>query len=371
MIQQMTRLQLASRHAIMKLLLNATVAADQFDEDQRTVLEKLILSGEGFSSWDDKMLRLLLEHGADVHRVLPHRDGWSMLHLCAKMQKPSAICLLMAYGADPWTQVQKTGLTPLHILASTSPLSDDHCTAAATLLRIPGKSRSRVARRRTPSSLWKSAKSKIFAARMLGGSSWGTAAPEEVEEDGVNLRDHQGCTALHHAVRAGNHMIVQLLLESSPIDILLKDNTGRRALELAEACLADSEQRLADETAKVNYRDPTSFVGTWSWKHVVLWMLSLDFGHYTNCYARAFGTAGVDGQDLIEMDELTLQTDFRFCLDVHSRKVMRLLNELCRDDEAAKEALETALKMTVERCLYLEFRGDEERVQRMLERLMT
>ena len=47
-------------------------------------------------------------------------------------------------------------------------------------------------------------------------------------------------------------------------------------------------------------------------------------------------------------------------------QVMRHLNQLCRDDAAAKEALQLAIELGVQDCLMLEFDGDESQVNEVL-----
>ena len=135
----------------------------------------------------------------------------------------------------------------------------------------------------------------------------------------VNLVDCNGNTALHDAVVQGNNELVLLLLDAGA-DVTAENTSGQRPSQLAMDELTRAEHELAEQTAVVNKRDPNCLVGSWSTDSVVMWMQGLQMGSFCDIYSRAFATSGIDGQDLVYMDDQTLLRDFQMAT-YHRNKV--------------------------------------------------
>jgi hypothetical protein len=303
---------------------------------QCTVLEKILVAPH--VDEQEAVLKTLLQLGANPTRCTA--DGSkSMIHLSALAVWPAAAALLMAYGADPVLQMATSGATPLHLLARIGAIDQNHTLTAATLLRLEGVGLKRLVRRK-PSAVKCSTAGEVRY---------------------VDVTDCDGNTVLHDAVVAGNTELVKLLLDAGA-NIAAQNKCGLRPAQLAQQMLQQAEEKLIFETSQLNKRDPSCLVGSWSNQEVVLWMQVLQLGSFCDIYSRLFATAGIDGQDLIYMDDQMLLQDFQMST-VHRNKVsemlaqcvakrqivqvMRHLNKLCASDEMAKQALEQALERAV------------------------
>ena len=75
----------------------------------------LLMAVEGQKFEDGSVLRLLLEHGADVN--VPNNTGWTPLHRASCNGAPEVVRLLLEHGADI-NVPNKDGWTPLHLASS-------------------------------------------------------------------------------------------------------------------------------------------------------------------------------------------------------------------------------------------------------------
>lgn len=128
-------------------------------------------------------------------------DDWTQLHVAAGMVSEAAVRKLLELGADPMAKDASQQRIPLHIIAESKAFNRgilatlNHPTAAVTSLLIPV----------APSG-----------------------APPQAA--GVNSRDVQGNTALHHAALACNLSSIRTLCVRGAITTLT-NNLGRTALQ--------------------------------------------------------------------------------------------------------------------------------------------
>ena len=160
-----------------------------------------------------KVLRTLLEHGANPHR----RDdqGFTALHMACQCGHYQAVRLLIQHGA-PLDAQDVIGWTPLH-----SAIYKDRFRAAASLLRAGADPNLTDTQGMTPLHLGSNLHDDVNMTRSLISHGADVAA-----------RDAQGRSPLHYAARQGLTRIVHALLKHGA-KVHALDRDGRTALHYA------------------------------------------------------------------------------------------------------------------------------------------
>jgi len=220
---------------------------------------------------DDKMLALLLDHGADINAA--DHAGRTVLHHAVRWGRAERVAFLLARRADP-NAGDSTGSTPLHLAgggdARMGPILKQLLDAGgdanaadfsgATPLHAAAKSG-------TPKGLQTllDAKADLRAATRAGQTvlhfaAGGKGRLEVVKrllagKLDVNAKGRAGRTALHEAARAGDRAVVELLLAAGA-DPVADDAQGRQALhEAAGTGHAEAAKALLARGAKPDAAD--------------------------------------------------------------------------------------------------------------------
>jgi len=252
---------------VVALLLKSGVDVDPRDNDNKT---PLLCALEG-NSGDGTVPRLLLEHGASVN--VWDKNGQAPLHLASRYDYSDVVALLLKLGADvdapdndritpllcalksnyfsSAAQVllergasvnvrDKDGQTPLHLASR-----HDYSDVVALLLKLGADVDALDNDRITP---------LLCALKFLYIGN----APQVLLEHGasVHVRDKDGQTALHLALRRGFSNMVALLLQSGA-DIDAQDNDDMTPLlyVVTHPNLAATTQLLLEHGASVHLRN--------------------------------------------------------------------------------------------------------------------
>jgi len=160
-----------------------------------------------------KVLRTLLEHGANPHRR--GNQGFTALHMACQCGHYQAVRLLIQHGA-PLDAQDVIGWTPLH-----SAIYKDRFRAAALLLRAGADPNLTDTQGMTPLHLGSNLHDDVNMTRSLISHGADVAA-----------RDAQGRSPLHYAARQGLTRIVHALLKRGA-NVHALDRDGRTALHYA------------------------------------------------------------------------------------------------------------------------------------------
>jgi ankyrin repeat protein len=229
--------------------LHAAIESDRDDESARSMIVRVLLDhgadinkrSTHMSTWlptpllvavhekRTSIALLLIERGADIHAQTGSLDGITgnvtALMYAAENGLDDVVRALLAKGA-PANQRNENGVTPLAVVAA-----NDHKTIIELLIAGGADVNARTAKGRTP----------LILAR------WHEVAELLITSGAdVNAADHEGWTALMFAAERGNDEIAKSLLNHGA-DIKKVNEDGDTALTIAEK---NNQPRLARMLAK-------------------------------------------------------------------------------------------------------------------------
>jgi len=302
------------RFDLLQALLIARASVDAVDEADDTILDRICdqrVGAEGTTSANQGlwMMRLCLEKGAADPNHVASTTGEGLLHRACRQGRWALTELLIKHGASLVATDPDTGRTPLH-----------HATAALSTKCLK-------------------ACLAAIASQELSGA--------------IDLQDAQGDTPMHIAAREGEQRLLLLLHEAGG-DPEIRNKERETPKALLRLVLDDLERAASDAVAASERRWEDSVVGQWRASDVVAWIWSLEFGREGGAMvARRFAEAGIDGQDLLSLQDGDLlpcwQGGIGIELSVHRRKILRAVDAMCRDDDEAVRALDHALAEAVAR----------------------
>jgi len=193
------------------------------DEDGVTALHRAARAGHS------DMVRLLIEKGADINAAAHRRweAGWTPLHCAAEYGPIEVVRLLLDGGANPNIK-DKAGRTPAVVA-----MEHRQKETAQLLVRAGADVTFLLA-------------SYIGDAERVGNLIG--------RGENINMRDRDGCSALHLAALGGYRDVVRILLRAGA-DVRAEDNRGDTPLHCAvSASAADPNiiQMLLDAGADVD-----------------------------------------------------------------------------------------------------------------------
>jgi len=229
------------------------------------------------SSDQVKMIKLLLENGADVH-ARAKNSGNTALHFAATRNDADVVSLLVGYHADP-DAVNKNGETPLYVaVLAGMPQSVDALLERSADPDAKNKAGSTpllaVIRASSTSATYMKAMDQIGKRLIIGGASlsfrdkYARTYLMLAAESGkasilklllaeskhfIDAKDGQGLTALMYAARSNHHEAARALVNAGA-KVYPRDSMGKTAL-LYAANSRDITRLLLDKGARINDRD--------------------------------------------------------------------------------------------------------------------
>lgn len=205
---------------------------------------------------DVEMVKLLLQHGAEINTIDGHQKSWSPLHLAANYGHVGIVKMLLQKGVDVFAQDyigrMAIDLAQQHGLGSRA--------ASHQLLRKRCGNRKRhediVRLLLEPVTITFMDHIKRTGLQLAAIYSH-EAVFRRLLDEGADIwvRDQNGRTALHHAAKQGNETFIRLLLEKNPVGIADRDRDRRTPLHAAAQYGPEALGILLDHGADINAID--------------------------------------------------------------------------------------------------------------------